>query len=146
MRSECGTSLSPCQTICAGVPVTVASTSATSRSRFVPGKTITELFICLTPLSARRQLECVILDDQVGEQFAAHALDLRARHGLVGRGQIDLDVLTLAYFLDSRKAEPGERVLNGLALRVEDTVLERDADTGFHASLEPRGDKVRPVR
>ena len=28
-----------------------------------------------------------------------------------------------------------KRVLDGLALRVEDAVLERDADAGFHAVL-----------
>ena len=45
----------------------------------------------------------------------------------------DLDVLALAHILDTGDAERRKGVLNGLALRVEDAVLERDADAGFHA-------------
>ena len=50
-------------------------------------------------------------------------------------GEIDLDVLPLAHVRDTGEAEATERILDGLALGIEDAVLERDADAGFHAPL-----------
>ncbi len=77
-------------------------------------------------------LDAEILDDRVGEQLAAHRLDVR-----IGRavGELELDQLAGPDVLNARKAEPFERMMDGLALRVEDAGLQSDEDARFHGCL-----------
>src|SRR5215210_8669660 len=74
-------------------------------------------------------LDAEILDHCVREQFAAHLLDV-AIAGAVG--EVELDQLAGADVIDPAKAEPFERVVDGLALRVEYAGLEGDEDSRFH--------------
>ena len=57
-------------------------------------------------------------------------------------GEVELDQFAGADIVDAGKAEPFERVVDGLALRVEDSVLEGDEDARFHEHL-PDGSGVR---
>src|SRR5206468_7217542 len=139
-----GSALSLCHTIAGLRPVTSSSATARSRSQFDPGKTMTALFIhsLLTgALDSRKicgksgrsrvlePLDPEIFDDRVGQQLAAHILDL-AVAGAVG--EVELDQLAGTDIVDARKAEAFERMVDRLALRVEDAVLERDEDARFH--------------
>src|SRR5206468_10028712 len=97
-----GSALSLCHTIAGLRPVTSSSATARSRSQFDPGKTMTALFIrWLLPdphftreICGNRgtsgvfePLDPKILDDRVGEELAAHVLDL----GICGAvGQVEL--------------------------------------------------------
>jgi hypothetical protein len=74
-------------------------------------------------------LDPEILDDVVGEQFAAHAFKVGIGGPIV---HVQLDQLSGANVVDARKAEPLERVVNGLSLRVENAGFESDEDAGFH--------------
>src|SRR5260221_11400532 len=79
------------------------------------------------------QLVGVILDHGVGEKLSAYPLYLLASPALVGFGQIDLDILSLPDVVHAGEADARQRLLNRLALRVEDTGLERDPDARLHA-------------
>ena len=59
-------------------------------------------------------------------------LDLFAGAGLIHVGEFDFDQLALADLLDAVKAEGAERAFNGLALRIEHTLLQRDLDLRLH--------------
>ena len=74
-------------------------------------------------------LDPEILDHRVGEQFAAHLLDVRVA-GAVGK--VELDQLAGADIVDAGKAEPFERMVDRLALRVEHSGLEGDEHARFH--------------
>ena len=74
-------------------------------------------------------LDPEILDHRVGEQLAAHLLDV-AVAGAVG--QVELDQLAGADVIDAGKAEPLERMVDGLALRIEHAGLQGDEDARFH--------------
>jgi len=50
----------------------------------------------------------------------------------VGLGQVDFDELALAHLVDTGKPEPVERLGNGLALGVEDAILEGNVNASFH--------------
>ena len=76
-------------------------------------------------------IDAEILDYGVGQQLPAHGLDLGFGLGGVGFGQLKLDELALADVGDAAEAERLKRVLDGLALRVEDALLEGDVDLGF---------------
>ena len=65
-------------------------------------------------------LDPEILDHRVGEQLAAHVLDLRVA-GAVGK--VELDQLAGAHVVDAREAKAFERVVDRLALRIEHAVL-----------------------
>src|SRR5262249_29138443 len=73
-----------------------------------------------------------VLDYRIGEKLFAYPLYLLARPDRVGFGQIDLDVFALPHVVDAAKAQVRQRVLDRLALRVEDTGLKRDPDTRLH--------------
>ena len=55
----------------------------------------------------------------------------------IGRavGELELDQLAGADVLDTRKAEPFERMVDGLALRVEDAGFQSDENARFHGCL-----------
>src|SRR5206468_9594189 len=100
-----GSSLSLCHTIAGLRPVTCSSATARSRSQFEPGKTMTALFILclLNGAPSTREIcgnrgesgvlqpfDAEILDHRVGEQFAAHVLDV----GIAGAvSEVELDQL-----------------------------------------------------
>src|SRR6185437_9622495 len=134
-----GSSASLCQTIAGLRPVTSSSATARSRSQFDPGKTMTALFMASVhtgKICGKRgssgvlqTLDPEILDHRVGEQLAAHVLDVRIARRV---GKIELDELARPHIVDARKPQPLQRMVDGLALRVEDTGLEGDEDSRFH--------------
>src|SRR4051812_32779395 len=77
-------------------------------------------------LSLLHDLVGVVLDHRVGEKLFAYPLYLLARPAFVGLGQVDLDVLALPDVVHASEAEARQRVLDRLALRVENAGLERD--------------------
>ena len=84
----------------------------------------------LEPLT--HQLERIVLNHRVGEQALAHAFDFRARGSLIGSLEIELDELALPDVGNTVETECTERVLNSLALRIENAVLQGDPDKRFH--------------
>src|SRR6185503_8285202 len=76
-------------------------------------------------------LDPEILDDRVGEQFPAHFLDIGIARAV---GQVQFDELAGANVVHARKAQALQRVMDRLALRVEDAGLESDEDARFHES------------
>ncbi|CDX17475.1 hypothetical protein MPL3356_240040 [Mesorhizobium plurifarium] len=74
----------------------------------------------------------IVLNHRVRQKLVAHGLQVGFGLGLVGSGELDVEHLALAHLADAVEAQPRERVLDRLALRVEDAVLEGDGDTGFH--------------
>src|SRR6185437_5324524 len=76
-------------------------------------------------------LDPEILDHRVGEQLAAHVLDL----GIFGAvGKIELDQLARPHVVDSGKAQALQRMVDGLALRIEDAGFEGDEDSRFNGA------------
>ena len=82
-----------------------------SRSQFEPGKTITALFMRFEPFDAE------ILDDRIRKKLAAHVLDVGIARAV---DEIKLDQLSGSNIVHAGKAEPLERMVDGLALGVED--------------------------
>src|SRR5690606_23140446 len=74
----------------------------------------------------------VVLDHRVGQQLAAHLL--RRRLGLcrVALREIELDILALPDVPDAGEAQHFQRMVDGLALRVENAVLQRDMYFRLH--------------
>src|SRR5436190_23726139 len=119
-----GSALSRCQTIAGFRPVTSSSATAMSRSQLEPGKTMTALFIQAAPgrpIPITRKIcgnrgrsgvlqpfDAKVLDDRVGQQLAAHVLDVRVAGAL---GEIELDQLAGAHVVHARKAQSFERVM-----------------------------------
>src|SRR5271157_1761083 len=82
------------------------------------------------------ELKAVFLDDGVGEDLAGDAIDLGLRvFAADARVERDLEVLALAQIVDALVPHFLQRAVNGFALRVEDTFLERDVDVGFHVGI-----------
>src|SRR5690606_30108598 len=77
-------------------------------------------------------LVSIVLDHRVREKFAAHAIDGLTCRGLAAGRQLDLDELALAHRLDPLDPERPHSVLDGLALWVENAVLQGDDDACFH--------------
>ena len=91
-----------------------------------------------TDLKNRRsafQVDLVVFDHGIGQQALAHLFDGGFRLGGVAFGQIQFNELALTDIVDAGEAERAESVLNRLALRIENTGLERDVDFGFHEIL-----------
>ena len=123
--------MSRCQTIAGARPVTCSIATARSRSQLEPGKTMTALFI-----AGCHPLDPEILDHRVGEQLAAHRLDV----GVAGAvGKVELDQLAGADVLDAAEAEAFERMVDRLALRVEHAGLQGDEHARFHGLGLPAG-------
>src|SRR5665647_1749007 len=94
----------------------------------MPGKTTTPrrrgeaAVIAASPLG---DLEGVVLDDRVGEELAAHVVDLGAG-GLCGEARAvdgEIDDLADADAAHTLEAEVGERPFDGCSLGVEDALL-----------------------
>ena len=106
-----------------------------SRSSFEPGKTTTAIAGrgCGLRHAARLQLDLVALDQRVGEQLLAHALDLGARLGGVVRLDLEVDDASDAHLVHG-EAEVAQRALDRLTLRVEDPRLGPDEHGRLHPS------------
>src|SRR3990167_4288522 len=85
-----------------------------------------------------QHVDPVAFDDRVREQFLAHFL-----HALfsVGLGQtvleLELDDLADAGCFDLAIAHTGQRISDGLALRVQDAGLQGNVNDGLHYLLPP---------
>src|SRR6202035_5333543 len=92
-----GSSRSACQTIAGARPDTSLRARAMSRSRLMPGKTITADFIA-TPirLASSGHLDPVILDHGVGEELLGGVLERGCGAGVVGAFDLDVENLALA--------------------------------------------------
>ena len=78
-------------------------------------------------------LQPVILDDRVAEEFVAGLVDLFAQRFLVA-GDFDFQVFADVDGADALVTHVFEGVLDGFALRVEHGFLRRDDDFCFHAA------------
>ena len=77
-------------------------------------------------------LDREILDHGIGEQLAAHRLDV-AVAGAVG--EVELDQLSGADVVDAVEAEAFERMVDRAPLGVEHAGLQGDEHAGFHGRL-----------
>src|SRR6516165_11059348 len=135
MRSTLGSVLSRCQTIWGGCPMACSRAVATSFSRLEPGKTTTAASISANPpRSLIHQIDGVVLDHGIGQEFGAHGLDAGLRLGAVRLGELQLDVFALPDILYPGEAESAKRMGDGAALGIENAVLEGDMDLRLHLS------------
>src|ERR1700712_5289229 len=111
------------------------SARAMSRSRLMPGKTRTADFIWRRNLA--QHFDPVILNDSIGEQFVGGVLQRRFGLSLVGARQFDVEHLALPHAGYAVDTERFQRALDGLALRIEDAVLQCDGDACLHVMLSP---------
>ena len=70
-----------------------------------------------------------ILDNSVGQQFAAHVFDHGIRDRII---QIEFNQLSLANPIDARKAKTFKSVMDRFPLGIEYAVLESDMDSHLH--------------
>jgi len=77
--------------------------------------------------------EARFFDDRIGENFFRDALDLL--RGFVARQTFDIqdEEFALAHIFDGGVAQTGERVLNGLSLRIEYRAFWHHPNVCFHA-------------
>lgn len=85
-----------------------------------------------TRAQSRDEVERVILDDGIGQQIAAHFIDLLERTCTIAFRQLDLDQLALTDFADAGKPQRAQCGLDRLALRVENTGFQSDVNARFH--------------
>src|ERR1700730_11985067 len=79
-------------------------------------------------------LHLEVFNNLVGEQFLACGAQHSLRRGWIVRSKFDLEYFSLPQAVDTGDAERFERTLYGLALPIQDTVLECDNDPRFHRS------------
>src|SRR6185437_8658064 len=135
------------------LPVICSRATLASRSQLEAGKTMTADFT-LEPRhgppasGAKRvraihfharfwknstlQLNLVLLDDRVGQKLLAHGLELGLGLGGIVFRQFQVNHLALAHLADRGKAQAVQGMADGLALRIENTILESDKDARFH--------------
>ena len=77
-------------------------------------------------------LEAVFLYDRIGEHFPGNPLELLLRFVAVPAIQIQHKKFSLAYGGNLDVTQAGERVLNRLALRIEDSTFRHNPDVSFH--------------
>jgi hypothetical protein len=78
-------------------------------------------------------LDFEILDYHIGEQLTAHGFEV----GLGNAGfMVDFDQTTRTHIIDPVKPEPFESMMDRLAQRVENTIFQRNKNTGFHSSSD----------
>ena len=80
--------------------------------------------------------EAEFLDDRIGQHFSSHARDFRFRLG-AGESAVEreFEILSLAHFLEALVSHLLERTLDGLALRIQNALLQRNIDVGFHGGF-----------
>src|SRR5215467_5658148 len=86
------------------------------------------------PSLSRLELIGVVLDYGVGEELLAHSLDLGLGAFGIALRHVDLDIFALAHIANRAEAERMKRAGNGLALRVEHALFQRDGDARLHGS------------
>jgi len=75
----------------------------------------------------------VFLNHRIGQNFPRDAFDLGLRLGLAQVAvQRELEIFPLPNIAEALVAHLFQRALDGFALRVQDTLFERDVDIGFH--------------
>src|SRR5579863_8101065 len=87
-------------------------------------------------LLGQGERETEFFNHWVGQNFAGDAFDLRLR--LFARQspvQRELKIFSLAHALQALVAHLLERALNGFALRIENTLLQRDVNVGCHKKM-----------
>src|SRR5438046_3021576 len=77
-------------------------------------------------------LEPVILNDRVTKEFVRRLVQLLPSGFFVGAVQFDLEIFTHVHGFDAAIAHVFERVLHGLALRIEHRFFGRNNNFGFH--------------
>jgi hypothetical protein len=77
-------------------------------------------------------LEAVFLDNRIGQDFLRDALQLLLSFFTVPAVQIQDEKFALADVFDGLITQAGERVVDCLALRIEDRAFWHDPDMSFH--------------
>jgi hypothetical protein len=77
-------------------------------------------------------LEAVFLDNRIGQDFLGDALQLLLRFFTVPAVQIQDEKFALADVFDGLITQAGERVVDSLALGIEDRAFRHDPDVSFH--------------
>lgn len=77
-----------------------------------------------------------LFDDRVGQDFACHLLDFGLSFILRESAvQADLEILALANVVQTLVAHFVESALNGLALGIQNALLEGDVNVGLHPNV-----------
>jgi len=79
-----------------------------------------------------RHFHLEILDDLIGQKLLAGFAQQSFGRAAIGGVKFDVEDLALPHASDSIDVERLQRALDGLALRIEDAVSQRDDDPGFH--------------
>src|ERR1019366_9594305 len=90
-----------------------------------------------------------LFDHWIGQDFAGHPLHFRARRFAIQAAvERKLKVLALADIGNPLVPHLGQRALNGFALWIQDALLHRDVNVGFHELLNYtiRPERPRPER
>src|SRR5208283_5140710 len=121
-----GRSWSACQTIPGSAPLDCRRARAASPSRLMPGKRITAARI-----DVLCDLDCVILNDGVGEQPLASLAQRPARGCAILAVELDIENLALAHAFEALDGEALEGALDRFALGIEDAGFQSDDDARF---------------
>src|SRR3954463_15930861 len=113
-----GSSVSACQTMFGSAPDTSLSVRAISRSRLMPGKTMTADFMAkyVSGSSSSQHLDPVILDHRVGEEFFCGLFESCFGASPVGAIDLDVEHLALAHAGNATDPERPQSALDRLAL------------------------------
>src|SRR5262249_13659934 len=131
-----GSAVSACHTMAGSRPDTRFSVRAMSRSRLMPGKTMTAAFTDLQPMSfiSTNQLHIVTFDHGVRQQLLRGLAEPRLGRSAVAVGDFDIEDLALAHAGDAIDAERLQRPLDRLSLGIEDAGFQPHSDLGFHGT------------
>src|SRR6267142_2694199 len=88
----------------------------------------------------------IFFDHRVGEHFLGNALELRLRFVAAPAVKIQHEEFSLAHVTNLLVAKPGERVLNGLPLRIEDRAFRHHPNMCFHKAKYNSGDAISACR
>ena len=89
-------------------------------------------------------LEAVFFDDRIGQHFLGDALELRLGFIAVPSVEVEDEKLALAYVLYSGVTQAGERVMDGLSLRIEYGTFWHHPDVCFHEAIIALGAEYDP--
>src|SRR5262249_58208807 len=106
-----------------------------SRSGLIRGKTTTADLIAASKLSFSAHLDPVVLDHGIGQKLLGSALEHRLGAGAISAFDFDVKNFALAHAGHHADAMRAQGAFDGLALRIENTGLERDCDARLHGSL-----------
>src|SRR5215203_5313961 len=125
-------SASACHSSTASAPIRSTPYSA-SLSQLDPGKIATPILMSLRsasllPAPSSNDLPLVLFYRRVGEEPAAHGVDL------VGAFDLHLDEPSDVDGPDSLETKGRKRILHGFPLRVEDTGLRTNEDTDYQST------------